>query len=155
MPDTPQPPDTQPGEKPPGSKLSDFNFKEAVTAIIALAIVLTLVGMLIAGFAYGINDNGKYLIGLALSLAGTVTGYYFGRVPAEARANTAERAADDAKKGQAQAQAKVDDVKKTLDRILPGPPGGGGGGLAALDVTRDVMPGDAAQQELMALRRRM
>jgi hypothetical protein len=149
MPDTSSTTESQPSTKPPY-----FEFKEVVTAAIALAIVATLIGFLWNAF-FSSNDKlgetQKYVIGIALSLAGTVTGYYFGRVPAEKHADTAVRAAEDAKKGQAQADAKVDDVKKTLDRILPEPPG-----PAPLDaVAEDAMPSSTAHQELMALRRRM
>jgi len=153
----PNPPNPQPPATNPPGKFPDF--KEVVTAAIALAIVTTLIVFLWNAFFSNpkdtLGETQKYVIGIILSLAGTVTGYYFGRVPAEKHADTAQRAADDAKKGQAHAEAKVEDVKKTLDRVLPGPPDEGGGGAAALNMARAPMPGDAAQQELMALRRRM
>ena len=153
----PNPPNPQsPATNQPG-KFPDFNFKEIVTAAIALAIVTTLIVFLWNAFfsppKEPLGETQKYVIGIILSLAGTVTGYYFGRVPAEKHADTAQRAADDAKKGQAQADAKVEDVKKTLDRVLPGPMGPGPVPLEGM--ARDAMPSDPAQQELMALRRRM
>ncbi|HEX4498939.1 MAG TPA: hypothetical protein VIE43_24895 [Thermoanaerobaculia bacterium] len=138
-------PPNPPQPKPPGM-LSDFSFKEIITAVIALAIVASLITMLWIAFVQAgkITDDQKYIIAIILSLAGTVTGYYFGRVPAEKRADTAEWAADSAKKEKVQADAKVEDVKKTLDR---------------LSIVRAVgyAEGEASgtQQELAALRRRL
>ena len=151
MPDPTVPDSSNP--KPPDGKFSDFSFKEAVTAVIALSIVLTLVGMLIYGFsADSLDENKKYLIGIVLSLAGTVTGYYFGRVPAEKRADTAEKAATDAQKEKGKADAKVEDAKKTLDRLLPEPTG-----TMRLDKTavQEALPSASVSQELVALRRRL
>jgi hypothetical protein len=138
-------PPNPPQPKPPGL-LSDFSFKEIITSVIALAIVASLITMLWIAFVQAgkITDDQKYIIAIILSLAGTVTGYYFGRVPAEKRADTAEWAADSAKKEKVQADAKVEDVKKTLDR---------------LSFVRGVgyAEGEASgpQQELAALRRRL
>lgn len=149
MPDTPTTPPTPPTTSQPTTKTSDLNFKELVTAAIALAIVTTLIVFLWQGFnAEDLKENQKYIIGLVLSLAGTVTGYYFGRVPAEKRADTAERAENEAKDGKAKADAKVDDAKKTLDRALSGRPS------FKAEVAADAS-GDAARQELEALRRRL
>ena len=112
---TPVTPTTQPATKVP-----DVNFKEVVTAAIALAIVTTLIVFLWQGFnGATFGENQKYIIGIILSLAGTVTGYYFGRVPAEKRADTAERAENDAKDGKAKADAKLNDAKQTLEKVLP------------------------------------
>jgi hypothetical protein len=145
-------PPPAPVTNPPGM-FSDFTFKEIITAAIALAIVASLITMLWLCFVQTrtITDDEKYILGIILSLAGTVTGYYFGRVPAEKRADTAERAADTAKEGKVQADAKVEDVKKTLDRLLPGP-----SVARSLDVNQvEAMLTSDPQQELAALRRRL
>jgi H+/gluconate symporter-like permease len=134
----------------PATKIPDLNFKEIVTAAIALAIVTTMIAFLWWGFNKGkdLEENQKYIIGIALSLAGTVTGYYFGRVPAEKRADTAERAENDAKDGKAKADAKLNDAKQTLERVLPSRPEFQA--QKAMD-----NPGGSAWVELDALRGRL
>jgi hypothetical protein len=140
----------------PATKVPDVNFKEIVTAAIALAIVTSMIAFLWMGFGKGkdLEENQKYIIGIALSLAGTVTGYYFGRVPAEKRADTAERAENEAKDGKAKADAKVNDAKQTLEKILPRGPGGPGGPEFQAQKAMDS-PGESAWTELDALRRRL
>lgn len=134
----------------PATKVPDFNFKEIVTAAIALAIVATLIGLLWWGFDKGekLEDNQKYIIGIVLSLAGTVTGYYFGRVPAEKRAETAEKAENVAKDGKAKADAQVADTKQTLGNVLSGTP-------ESQVLKAQAASGDSARLELEALRRRL
>lgn len=134
----------------PATKIPDVNFKETVTAIIALAIVITMIALLWWGFSLGddLKDSHKYIIGIILSLAGTVTGYYFGRVPAEKRAETAEKAENEAKDGKAKADAKVTDAKQTLENVLSGPP-------VPSAVSSDAVSGDPVRLELEALRRRL
>ena len=80
------------------------------------------------------SDDQKYLLGIALSLAGTVTGYYFGRVPAEKRAESAEKSEKaakneaaasnakllDTKGAEAAANVKLMDAKKTVRRLIDG-----------------------------------
>lgn len=129
-------------------------FKEIVTALIALAIVTTLIGLLWWGFIEGkdLEDNQKYIIGIALSLAGTVTGYYFGRVPAEKRAETAEKAEDAAKEGKAKAEGHVADAKQTIDNVLSGPPDSSPGSPT---LKAQAASGDPVRLELEALRRRL
>jgi hypothetical protein len=131
-------------------KVPDFDFKEIITAGIALAIVATLIVLLWRGFALGggLGDNQKYILGIALSLAGTVTGYYFGRVPAEKRADTAERAENEAKDAKAKAEVKVSDARRTVERVLSGP------AAFKTDLTPDPT-GGTARQELEALRQRL
>lgn len=132
------------------TKVPDLNFKEILTAVIALAIVTTLIAFLWRGFNEGdkLGDNQKYIIGLALSLAGTVTGYYFGRVPAEKRAETAEKAETKAKDDKAKADARVADARQTLDKVLSGPPDSQVPKAAAAS-------SDSARLELEALSRRL
>jgi type II secretory pathway pseudopilin PulG len=56
-----------------------------------------------------------------LGLAGVVVGYYFGRVPADARASQAQQQANDAaaqtEQVNAQAQAIADEVDEVMDRM--------------------------------------
>jgi hypothetical protein len=137
------------GTTQPATKVPDLNFKEIVTAAIALAIVTSLIVFLWQGFnAQTLGENQKYIIGIILSLAGTVTGYYFGRVPAEKRADTAERAENDAKDGKAKADAQVNDAKKTLERVLPS--------RSEFQAQKAMdAPGGSAWVELDALRNRL
>jgi len=141
----------------PATKVPDVNFKEIVTAAIALAIVTTMIALLWWGFYMGkdLVENQKYIIGIVLSLAGTVTGYYFGRVPAEKRADTAERAENDAKDGKAKADAKVDDARQTLERVLPRRPDLPPGGPEFQAQNAVDSQGREAWTELDALRRRL
>jgi hypothetical protein len=136
----------------PPTQPSDFDLKEVVTAAIALAIVTLLVIFLWQGFnAKTLEENQKYIIGIVLSLAGTVTGYYFGRVPAEKRADTAERAENDAKDGKAKSDAMVHDTRRTLDRVMAGGPRE----VEAQVQEVAAVPAGDAWTELNALRRRL
>ena len=68
--------------------------KEGVTAILALAIVGTTLYWMsmafgLAGDATKMSDA-KDLLALMSGLTGVVLGYYFGRVPSEARASQAQ-----------------------------------------------------------------
>ena len=108
---------------PPGM-FSDFTFKEIITAAIALAIVASLITMLWICFVQTekITDDEKFIIGIILSLAGTVTGYYFGRVPAEKRADTAERGSGHcegrAGKGGRQGRGCQEDARQNPSRAI-------------------------------------
>jgi hypothetical protein len=73
-------------------------FKELITAVFGLLIlVFTLI---LAKKTFGFVNNpeqvaqAKDILMLMLGLAGVVVGYYFGRVPADARANQAQEKAD-------------------------------------------------------------
>jgi hypothetical protein len=69
--------------------------KEGVTAILALAIVGTTLYWM--GMAFGMAGDAtrmgdaKDVLALMSGLSGVVIGYYFGRVPSEARASQAQR----------------------------------------------------------------
>jgi hypothetical protein len=72
--------------------------RELVTTVISLLIVglaLFLLWDVYCGAKTTANtlDRQKEILSLALGLLGTVTGYYFGRVPAERHADTARDAA--------------------------------------------------------------
>ena len=114
-----------------------------------------------------LSDDQKYLLGIALSLAGTVTGYYFGRVPAEKRAESAEKsekaakneAAEsnakliDTKGAEAVSNAKLTDAKKTVRRLIDGP-----ASTEAVGIIADPAPPPSAtvvRQELENLLERL
>jgi hypothetical protein len=102
--------------------------KEILAALIGVALLCVSVYMLLRAFVEGggrLDVEGvsafnreKDILTITISLFGTVTGYYLGRVPAELRAQKAEENATSAqnKLGDAQNQvseARVDAVKAT------------------------------------------
>lgn len=155
----------------PTKTRSENRLREVVAALLAAAIAVIALGMLVGTYAaarevvtvtekdfdnkplYAENErlrlesraSQKDIMLVAIGLFGSVLGYYFGRVPAERRAEVAETAAStsqatasDAVLGTAKAQAqardesirrsaaerKVWDAKRTLAHILAneGPP---------------------------------
>lgn len=101
-------------------------FKEVVTALLGLAVViytLILAGNTLAlvGQPEKLSDAKDVLL-LILGLAGVVVGYYFGRVPADARASQAQQQANDAtaqaEQVNAQAQVIADEVDAVVDRMV-------------------------------------
>ncbi len=124
--------------------------KEVVAAVIAL----TIVGMTICFLCYMFfsptgSDEKTWqrwmtVLQTSMALAGTVTGYYFGRIPAERAAATAMQASS------ANA-ARADDANNTKNRVLgqvralrnqldPGssPMGGGGSGSDSAQVQAQI-----------------
>lgn len=108
----PQPAPAEPS--PRGFKTEDFIqiFKEAVTALIAILLVWTTIS-LVRTLIGTIGDEARFnqakdILTVMTGLLGVVLGYYFGRIPAEARAAQAqEQAAQAIQKGeQAIAQSK-------------------------------------------------
>jgi hypothetical protein len=95
-------------------------FKELITAIIGIIIVVITIKLAWETFNLdGTGDkvkNAKDILLLMLGLAGVVLGYYFGRMPADARASQAQVQANDAnaKAEYISAQARViaDKVEK-------------------------------------------
>jgi hypothetical protein len=91
--------------------------KEAVTTIIGLAIIgFTLYMAVRAAGAHtaGDRDYLRDLLALLLSLSGVVLGYYFGRVPGEARASSAEQRAQHA---EARTQAVGDRAEQLAESL--------------------------------------
>ena len=89
-------------------------FKEIITAVLGLAVVLCT--LVLAGYTLTyVGDpnlsDAKDVLLLVLGLAGVVVGYYFGRVPADARASQAQEQANEAtaQAEQVNAQAKTAD----------------------------------------------
>lgn len=97
-------------------------FKELVTALFGMMIlVFTLV---LAGKTFGyISDpeqiaKAKDILLLLLGLAGVVVGYYFGRVPADARAGLAQAQADVASTHAGQVNTAALEAVKKIEKIL-------------------------------------
>jgi hypothetical protein len=110
--------------------------KEWVTAALGLVIVIFTLAMAYKVFTYvGENDkisDAKDVLMLVLGLAGVVIGYYFGRVPADARAAQSQGQAEAAharvQKLGAAAQATSDQVDQIMSGIVePSPTGRGAG----------------------------
>ncbi|MFQ8433922.1 hypothetical protein [Amaricoccus sp. W119] len=90
-------------------------FREGICALVSVLIAGVATWMLIDAYTSGKAANTpasieafgrqKDMLLLALGLLGTVTGYYFGRVPAEKNADASKREAD-------QANATLDATKK-------------------------------------------
>jgi hypothetical protein len=84
-------------ESKPTSRIDDALqlLKEGVTALLALAIVGTTLYWM--GMAFGMAGDSnrmrdaKDVLALMSGLSGVVLGYYFGRVPSDARASQAQQ----------------------------------------------------------------
>lgn len=120
-------------------------------------------------------ERQKDLLMIVMGLLGTVMGYYFGRVPAELRAQTAERTADkaqadlsattglltDATSAAATAtqaaQSTKQEARDAADAALAALNSSGGGSGGTLESTASQGAGDVdqARQHLERLRRRM
>lgn len=95
-----------------------------MTALVGLAVVLYTLYIAGQTFVFVGDEkkiaDAKDVLLLLLGLTGVVVGYYFGRVPADARTTLAQQQADDAnarvEKVSAQAEAAADQVDAILDR---------------------------------------
>jgi len=97
-------------------------FREIFTAVLALAIIgFTLVlayrSFNMAGDAKKISDA-KDLLTIMLGVAGVVVGYYFGRVPGDARAAQAATRADAAVSQREQIKAQVRGIADHMDQVI-------------------------------------
>lgn len=155
--------------------------KELVTAALGIAIVTVTLWLLVSMFfaietgqdtaeeiaaVQRASEQRQGVLSTALGLVGVVTGYFFGRVPVERRAQVAEqtvatqatavetatsrrdeatRAATVATQAVNAAEGKLADVKATVDRMMAGPKSAtlGAGGGTPVDL------------ELIALKDRM
>jgi hypothetical protein len=102
-------------------------FKEYVTAILGILILACTLFLAILTFGYvgettKITDA-KDILQVLLAVAGVVVGYYFGRVPADARAAQAQEQANEAaaqtEQISTQAQEMSDQVDQVMDKISP------------------------------------
>lgn len=99
--------------------------RELLTALISLVILFASMWAFGLTFSAGREpfkdsepekkaayERQKDLLGLAIGLLGTVTGYYLGRVPAELRAQTAQGMVNTASAAAAQANQNTESVKR-------------------------------------------
>lgn len=119
---------------------SDLTFKEIVTALLSFAIFALTGYMLVTLFLHGGGTDAEYqrssgLLNVVIGFAGSVAGYYFGRVPAENRAAAAEANAKQSQDAAAHATADTAKVRGLVANlkasITGGPPSGGGDAAAA------------------------
>jgi K+-transporting ATPase c subunit len=121
-------------------------FKEIVTAILGGLILLCTLILAGATFSY-VGDpakikDAKDILQVLLGVAGVVVGYYFGRIPADARAAQSQEQANDANSHadnmSAQNQAMADEVDQMMDKLNP--PVGGEKGLISVPGNFDIGP---------------
>jgi hypothetical protein len=158
--------------------------KELMTSLLALSIAGVTLGLLVAAFASAgatgssavdAFNRKKDVLLLALPVLGTILGYYFGRVPAERRAEQAEQTATGAQEqvvatqnarakaeaGQAAAEQQTAQIRNdgltTAGRLRDalegglGPTLGDTAGAAAPDTARAMAELDAWESRLQAL----
>lgn len=108
---------------PSGDSQGSNHWKEFVAALLALAIVgVTVIFMLkMFGAPADVSDalwqHQSAMLQAALGLAGTVTGYYYGRIPAERAAANAQQAANNAQQNLAGATAVAQQAQSSEQRI--------------------------------------
>ena len=123
-------------------------FKELVTAI--LGVLVLACTLFLAGWTFRYVGepskitNAKDILQILLGVAGVVVGYYFGRVPADARAAQAQEQANavtaQTEQVSAQTQAAADRVEQVMDKITPAAAATRGAGAQPLDtlITTDL-----------------
>jgi hypothetical protein len=95
--------------------------KEGVTAILALAIVGTTLYWM--GMAFGMAGDSnrmgdaKDVLALMSGLSGVVVGYYFGRVPSDARASQAQQQTVDAVQETGRMKARMVTMVGEVDKM--------------------------------------
>jgi hypothetical protein len=101
-------------------------FKEIVTAILGVMVVGYTLYLAVKTFGFAGDTkitDAKDVLQVVLGVAGVVIGYYFGRVPADARAAQAQEQANAAtaqtEQVGAQAQATADKVEQVMAKITP------------------------------------
>ena len=96
-------------------------FKEVVTALMGLSLIAYTLYMLnsVLGLVGDANKltSAKDLLLLLLSLTGVVLGYYFGRLPADARAAQAQQQAVSATSKTAQIGVHANQLNQQLDNL--------------------------------------
>lgn len=95
--------------------------KEIVTAVLGIGIVAYTLYMTYRAFGM-VGDttrmgNAKDLLTYLSGFAGVVVGYYFGRVPADARTAQAQQQIGQAMSGKEQTMNKMDDMKRELAHL--------------------------------------
>jgi hypothetical protein len=124
------------------------SYRELVTHVLALAIVLSTIfvglwSLRFLGDGAEMEDS-RALLAAMSSLSGVVLGYYFGRVPAEARAAQAQEAMNNAMADRGVMRADMQRMKAQMDRA----------GTMAADIGDRAAAGHAVEtHELRLLRR--
>ncbi len=156
-PQPPQIPAPVPHAVPPsvGAQVAAGNWlKEYVAAVLSIVIVSFTMYFMFKMFEAPDNvgqalwQHQSAILQVAVGLAGTVTGYYFGRIPAERVASTAQQAANAAQQSLANAtvlaqQATANEHRirtqvNDLRRQLSTPLGGGAAGAEVKDLIANV-----------------
>lgn len=96
--------------------------RELITAVLALLIIVFTLFFAVRSFDL-VGDatkvaQAKDLLTIMLGLAGVVVGYYFGRVPADARASQATARADAAIGEREEIKAKTRAAADRMDRVI-------------------------------------
>jgi hypothetical protein len=108
-----------PSDNSPGGNL----WKEVIAALLAFAIVGVTVIFLMKMFwapadvSDALWQHQSAMLQAALGLAGTVTGYYYGRIPAERAAANAHQAANNAQQNLAGTTAVAHQAQTSEQRI--------------------------------------
>jgi hypothetical protein len=93
-------------------------FKEAVTALLGIGIVLYTLVMTDRAFGMAGDPtrmgDAKDILTFLSGFAGVVVGYYFGRVPADARTSQAQQQIGQAVSEKEQAMGKIGNMKNEL-----------------------------------------
>jgi len=93
--------------------------KEIVSAVLALALVGTAIWLMVESFSLDPKmtadefQRRSGVLQIAVGLAGTAVGYYFGRVPAEKSADAARQSESEARKELVDANRTVSDKAAT------------------------------------------
>lgn len=95
-------------------------FKEVVSAGLGLLIVGATVCMAFVAFSSDAQGfaNTKEVLTLMYGLAGVVLGYYFGRIPADARAVQAQDQADAATARTQKMGTKIEQAMADVDKVV-------------------------------------
>jgi hypothetical protein len=97
-------------------------FKEIITALLGLGLVIYTLILAHNTLQYVGDEtkmsDAKDILLLVLGLSGVVIGYYFGRVPADARATQAQEQANTATAQAEQVSAQAEAAAEQVDEIM-------------------------------------
>jgi hypothetical protein len=116
-------------------------FKEIVTAVIGLTLVAATVWLMVR--SVGLTDHTRFedtrtILDVLVGLVGVVLGYYFGRIPAEARADQAQKQSVLATEHAERVRAKGEALGESVERALGAPVRGAGPDEATESVRRQL-----------------
>lgn len=117
--------------------------RERTTAVLAFLVAIVTLGLLVATFWASSTrafDDKKNVLLVGLPLLGTVLGYYFGRVPAEKRADQAQQSAQASQQAQGEAVQQVGALSQQNERFRDQI----GAAANAIDKLTDVVPDPGA-----------